>query len=181
MKFITAIFCLITLAFSVSAQKSVDVLATATGKTFTAADLDAQAQQIIENRQKIIADARLELFAGQVSDALLLKEAEARKTTVEKLLETEIKSKIPDPSAAQIQAIYDANSEQLKNKPLAEVRPQLVSYLRREPEQKATESFIAALKTKYKPVFAKDVNAPNLKLVRRFSDGRFETDHAQRF
>ena len=163
MKFITAIFCLLIPAFTVLAQKPVDVLATATDKTFTAADLDIQTQQIIQNRQKIIADARIELFAGQVSEQLLAKEAEARKTTVEKLLETEIKSKIPDPSAAQIQAVYDANSEQLKNKPLAEVRPQIVSYLRRAPEQKATENFIAALKTKYRPVFAKDVNAPNLK------------------
>ncbi len=163
MKFITAIFCLLIPAFSLLAQKPDDVLAMATGKTFTVADLDTQTQQVWQNRQKIIANARLELFAKHVSDLLLAKEAEARKTTVEKLLETEVKSKISDPPIAQIQATYDANSSQLGNKPLAEVRPQIVSYLRREPEQKATEIFIAALKTKYKPVFGKDVNAPNLK------------------
>jgi protein-disulfide isomerase len=163
MKFITAFFCLIVLTFSAFAQKTDEVLATATNKTFTASILNAQAQRTWLNRQKIIADERLELFARQVSDILLSMEAAARKTTVEKLLEAEVAAKIPDPTDAQIKAIYDANSDRLGNKPLAEVRPQIVAFLRREPEQKATENFIAALKTKYKPVFGKDVNAPNLK------------------
>ena len=138
-------------------------MATAANKTFTASILNAQAQQTWQNRQKIIADARLELFAKQVSDILLLTEAAARKTTVGKILETEVAAKVADPSAEQIKAIYDANQDRLENKPLAEVRPQLIAFLRREPEQKATENFIAALKTKYKPVFGKDVNAPDLK------------------
>ena len=55
------------------------------------------------------------------------------------------------------------NQKSFGNKTLEEVRPQIVAFLRREPERKATENFIAALNTKYKPVFGKDVNAPNLK------------------
>ena len=163
MKSITAFFCLIILAISAFAQKTDEVLATAANKTFTASILNAQAQQTWQNRQKIIADARLELFAKQVSDILLSIEAAARKTTVEKMLETEVVAKVADPSAERIKEIYDANSDRLGNKPLAEVRSQIVGFLRREPEQKATENFIATLKTKYKPVFGKDVNAPNLK------------------
>lgn len=163
MKFITAFFCLLILAFSAFAQKTDEVLATATGKTFTAANLDAQTQQVWQNRQKIIADARLELFAGQVSDILFSLEATARKATVEKMLVTEVAAKVTDPSAAQIKAIYDANSDRFDGKTLEQVRPQLVSYLRREPEQKATENFVSVLKVKYKTVFGKDVNAPNLK------------------
>lgn len=163
MKFITAFFCLILFSFSAFAQKPDEVLATATGKTFTAANLDEQAQQAWLNRRKIIENERLELFAGQVSDILLGMEAAARKTTVEKLLETEVSSKIADPTAAQIKAIYDANQDRLGNKTLEETKPQIVAYLRREPEQKAAENYIATLKTKYKPAFGRDVNAPNLK------------------
>ena len=70
MKFIAAFFCLIVLTFSAFAQKTDEVLATATNKTFTASILNAQAQQTWQNRQKIIADTRLELFAKQVSDIL---------------------------------------------------------------------------------------------------------------
>ncbi|CAN5768643.1 hypothetical protein BH20ACI4_BH20ACI4_17050 [soil metagenome] len=163
MKFITAFFCLIIFTFSAFAQKADEVLATAANKTFTASILNDQAQQIWLNRQKIIADERLELFAEQVSGILLSMEAAARKTTIEKLLAAEVAAKVPDPSAAQIKAVYEANSDRLGNKPLAEVRPQIVGFLRREPEQKAAEKFIATLKTKYKPAFGKDVNAPNLK------------------
>ena len=181
MKFTAAFFCLIILTLSVFAQKADEVLATATNKTFTASILNNQAQQTWQNRQKIIADARLELFAKQVSDILFALEAAARKTTVEKMLETEVAAKVADPSAERIKAIYEANQDRLGNKPLAEVRPQLVAFLRREPEQKATENFIAALKTKYKPVFGKDVNAPNLKLGRHFGNRRFKTNHGQGF
>ncbi|MEO6588845.1 MAG: thioredoxin domain-containing protein [Pyrinomonadaceae bacterium] len=162
MKFITAIFCLLIFALSGFAQKTDEVLATSAGKTFTAVNLDEQTQKAWLNRRKIIADARVELFAGQVSDILLATEAAARKTTVKKLLEAETTAKVADPSTAQIQAIYEANKDRLENKPLAEVRPQIVSYLRREPEQKAAETFIAALKIKHKTVFGKDVNSPNL-------------------
>ena len=163
MKFITAFFCLILLSFSVYSQKPDEVLATATNKTFTASILNEQAQQIWLNRQKIIADERLELFAGQVSEILLSLEAAARKTTVEKLLEAEVAAKVADPTAAQIKAIYDANQNSLGNKTLEEVRPQIVVFLRQEPEQKAAENFVTTLKTKYKTAFGKDVNAPNLK------------------
>jgi hypothetical protein len=90
-------------------------------------------------------------------------EAAAQKMSVKKLLEAEIAAKVADPSAEQIKAVYDANQDRLGNKPLAEVRPQIVAFLRREPEQKAMENFIAALMAKYKPTFDKDVNAPNLK------------------
>lgn len=163
MKFTVTFFCLVILVFSAFAQKADEVLANAANKTFTASILNPQAQQAWQNRQKIIADERLELFARQVSDVLLGMEAAARKTTIAKLLETEISAKVPNPSAEQIQATYDANRDRLGNKTLEEIRPQIVAFLRREPEQKATENFIAALKAKYKPVFGKGVNAPNLK------------------
>ena len=163
MKSIAAFFCLIIFTFSAFAQKTDEVLATAANKTFTASILNEQAQQAWLNRQKIIADERLVLFAGQVSEILLSLEAAARKTTVEKMLEAEVAAKVADPTAAQIKAIYDANKDSLGNKTLAEVRPQIVAFLRQEPEQIAAENFVTTLKTKYKPAFGKDVNAPNLK------------------
>lgn len=162
MKFFTAVFCLAVFAFSIFAQKPDEVLATATNKTFAASALDEQGQKALANRQEIIADARLELFAKQVSEILLATEAAAKKTTIEKL-EAEAFAKVAAPQDEQIQAVYDANKDRLGNKPLEQVRPQIVAFLRREPEQKALENYIAALKTKYKTVFGKDVNAPDLK------------------
>jgi protein-disulfide isomerase len=163
MKFIATIFFLFFLAFSAAAQKADEVLATAAGKTFTVSVLDEQVRAAWENRKKTLADERLELFAEQVAGLLLEAEAGARKTTVEELLEAEVAAKIADPSAEQIRAVYEANRERLGDRPLEQVRPQIVAYLRSGPEQKRTESFIAELKAKHKPVFGKDVNAPGLK------------------
>jgi hypothetical protein len=66
------------------------------------------------------------------------------------------------PTDAQIQAIYDANRAAIGSKTLDEVRPQIVAYLKREPEQNAYNAYVSDLKTKYKVRLGKDVNAPNL-------------------
>ena len=163
MKLITTIICLFIFVFSLFAQKTDEVLATANGKNFTAQNLSPEAQKLWQNLPKSLAGARTELFAQQISDLLLEAEAAARKTNVEKLVEAELKAKVADPPAAQIQAVYDANRDKLGSKTLSEVRAQIVAFLRREPEQKALMNFVTELKTKYKPVFGKDVNAPNLK------------------
>lgn len=162
MKIFTAFFCLLILSLSIFAQRSAEVLATATNKTFTISNLNEQAQGAYSNRKELVAKLRLELFAKQVTDILFSAEAAARKTTVDKL-EAEAVAKVADPSAEQIQAIYEANQSRLGNKTLAEVRPQIVAFLRREPEQKATENYIGMLRTKHKATFGKDVNAPDLK------------------
>ena len=132
------------------------------GKNFTVKNLSPEAQQLWTSLPKSLAGARTELLAQQVADLLLEAESAARKMTIENLVETTIK-KVPDPPAEQIQAVYDANRDRLGGKTLAEVRPQIVAYLRREPEQKALVAMITELKTKHKPAFGKDVNAPNLK------------------
>lgn len=163
MKFVLTIIFLFIFAFSLFAQKTDEALATTVNKTFTSADLSPEARQAWENRQKLIAEQRQELFARQVAGILFGMEAATKKTSVENLLETEVGAKVADPTDAQIKAVYDANRANLGDKTLPEVRPQIVAFLRREPEQKATENYIAALKTKYKPAFAKDVNSPRLK------------------
>lgn len=162
MKFFTAVFCLLILSLSIFAQKPDEVLATAANKTFTVSNLDESAQKALTNRKELIAETRLELLSQQVAEMLFSAEAAARKTTVDKL-KAETTAKVADPPAEQIQAVYDANQARLGNKPLEQVRPQIVAFLRREPEQKALENYIGTLKTKHKAAFGKDVNAPDLK------------------
>jgi len=162
MKFFTAVFCLLTLSLSVLAQKTNEVLATATNKTFTVSNLDEETQKVLVNRRELVAEMRLEIFSQQIAEMLISAEAAARKTTVDKL-KAEAVAKVSDPPAEQIQTVYDANQARLGNKPLEQVRPQIVAFLRREPEQKALGNYIGTLKTKHKATFGKDVNAPGLK------------------
>ncbi len=161
MKFFSAIL-LLFLSFSVFAQTSEVILATANNQNFTSKDLAPNVREAFENLPKTIAEARKELLERQITEILLETEAAAHKTTVEKLIEKEANSKIPNPTDAQIQAVYDANRQTIGDKTVKEMTPQIVAFLRRDLEQKAFTDYVSTLKTKYKISSAKDVNAPNL-------------------
>lgn len=153
---------LLFLSFNVFAQNAEDVLATANNQTFTAKDLAPSVRETFENLPKAIAEKRNELLEQQIAGILLETESAARKTTVEKLIEKEVSLKIPNPTDAQIQAVYDANRAAIGDKTVKDVRPQIVVFLRRDLEQKAFNDYISTLKTKYKVSIGKDVNTPNL-------------------
>ncbi len=157
-----SVVILLLLTFNIFAQKPDEILATANGQNFTAKDLAPEVQQALADLPATLKEARQSLLEQQITGILFEKEAAARKLTVEKLIETEVKAKTPAPTDKEIQAIYDANRANIGSQTLEEIRPQIVAYLRREPEQKAYAEFLSNLKLKYKVALGKDVNAPNL-------------------
>ena len=156
-------FLLLFLSFSIFGQKTDEILATANNQSFTAKDLSPEVRAAFENLPKTLTEVRKAFLEQQIADLLLETEAAARKVTVEKLIETQVGAKIPAPTDAQIQAVYDANRVAIGDKTLTEVRPQIIAFLKREPEQKALLAYISALKTKYKVTYEKDVNSNALK------------------
>jgi len=150
------------LSFNLFAQKTDEILATANGQNFTARDLAPDVQQSFANLPKNLSETRRVLLEQAIGEILFEREAAARKLTVEKLVETEVKAKVPAPTDGEIKAVYDANRASIGNQTLEEIRPQIVVYLRREPEQKAYADYVSQLKSKYKVALGKDVNAPNL-------------------
>lgn len=161
MKILLSVFCLLFFSF-VSFAQTGEILATVNNQNLTTADLPAQVASNYNNLPQIIREQRSDLFAQQIADILLDAEAGTRKTTVQNLVATEVGAKIPQPSETQIQAVYDANRDQLGGKTLAEVRPQIVGFLQREPQQKALVEYVERLKTTHKTQILKDVNAPLL-------------------
>ncbi len=157
-----SVIVLLFLTFNTFAQKPDEILATANGQNYTAKDLAPEAQQTLTNLPATLKGARQALLEQQIIEILFEKEAAAQKLTIEKLVATEVKAKIPAPTDKEIQAVYNANRAALGSQTLSEVRPQIVAYLRREPEQKAYAELVSNLKLKYKVAFGKDVNAPNL-------------------
>lgn len=153
---------LLFLSFNSFAQKSGDVLATANGRDYTVADLAPEIRADFESLPSRMMNVRQSLLENQIGDLLFETEAAAQKTTVDKLIEKDIRAKTPAPTEAQIKAVYDANRAQIGDKTLAEVRPLIVNHLRREPEQKAFAVYLSNLKVKYKVALVKDVNAKNL-------------------
>jgi protein-disulfide isomerase len=156
------IFTLFLGAVFISAQ-SREPLATANGQTFNADDLSSNGRQLYDQFVQLPAMLRTQELADSINDALLEEEAKFRKITVDKLIDLEVTRKVPNPPETELQALYNANRAQLGNSSYAEVRPQLLRYLRNDPESKALESLIAALKKKYKITPGVDVNSPSLK------------------
>ncbi len=162
MKIFAVFFSLVIFTFVSFAQTSEQVLATANNQTFTTGDLPPEARQALENLPNQIAEMRARLLEQQIAEMLLETESAARKTTPEKLIQKEVNAKIPNPTDAQVQAVFDANRATVGDKTIKEIRPQIVVFLRRDLEQKALTDYISNLKTKYKVSIGKDVNWANL-------------------
>ena len=163
MKFIAVAFCLIIFSFALFGQTSEQVLAIADGQKFAVKDLPPNVREQYEKLSAIVAARRKELLTQQMVETLLEQEAAARKISVDALLEKEVSSKVPNPKDGDIEAVYNANRSAIGNKTLAQMRFQIINFLRNEPEQKALETLINQLKIKYKAAVLKDVNAVNLK------------------
>lgn len=161
MKFLFIFFCLIISVSGLAAQTG-ETIATANKQNFTLNDLPPQIAENYRKLPQIIKDLRTELLAQQIADRLLGAEAKTRNTTVENLVATEVRAKIPAPGEAQIKAVFDANKDQIGDKTLTEMRPQIVEFLRRDPEQKGLIEYIARLKPLHKATLLKDVNTPFL-------------------
>lgn len=155
------VFLIFVLAMTAAAQKPDDVLATATGRTFTIRDLSSATQEEVKLLPTRVFATRTEILDQMVNQRLLDAEAKLLGISSGKLLANE-KAKIADPTAAAVKAVYDANRKALGELTLEQARKQIVSFLRREPEQKAMGALFGRLKAKHKFVAGKAVNSANL-------------------
>lgn len=162
MKLGSIISLLFILVATSIAQKPEDRLATATGITFSAGSLSGPVQKLYLGQNSAVAAERTQLLGSLVGETLLQTEATAQGVTVDALLAAAAK-KASEPSAAEIKAVYDANRAALGERPLEQVTPQIVSFLRGGAEQKAITELVGTLKTKHKFVAGKDINAADLK------------------
>ena len=153
---------LLTLPATLFAQIAETTLATAKGKTFTQSVLSPDGRNAFANQKAQFEAARTELLSQTIAEGLLDLESKAGGSTPEKLISS-VRSKVPEPAAELVRSVYDANRAALGNRPLDEVRKDIVSYLKRDPEQKAVEEYIASLQTRYKYSAGKNVNAADLK------------------
>jgi len=143
------------------AQKTDDILATATGHTFRLSNLSADTQKDVADLPVNIPKARVALLDQLVSQRVFNAEAKTRGVTVSKFVADE-KAKVKDPTEAEIQTVLDANADKLAGIAPANARKQVITFLRNAPEQKALGDLFTQLKVKFKVTPGKDVNAPGL-------------------
>lgn len=141
------------------------VLATIKGKPFTEQQLPAESKSRYNDIKKAMADRRLELLDTMIIMRLVELETTARGVSGEELYSVEVSSKVAEPTDDEIKVIYEENKGRLGNKPLTEVRDQVIRALKQRDTQNLQTRFIESLRTKYKSAPGKDVNAADLRLT----------------
>ncbi len=148
-------------------------VATVNDLTFSAADIapevsaailndpDLYLHDFYQDREKAIREARQRAVDVRVSSMLIAAEAKKRSMTTDVFLDAEINQKIPPPTDAEVQAVFDANRAQLGND-LASVRPNIINYLRGQRAEQARADLVNRLKMTNTVMKGADVNAPNL-------------------
>ena len=159
----TALVILLCL-IPVYSQESYTPLATMNGRSFTAQDLPPDIGNAWLSLPSTLIKARKELLEMQIESVLMSQEAAKRSLDKEALHEQEIHSKVPDPDEKAIKDLYEKNRAALGSSTLEDVRPQLVRYLRKKPEEKAQKAFIASLRTAAKIQYGKPLTSPKFSL-----------------
>ena len=125
-------------------------LATVGDKTITQADVEQHiAARLVELDQERY-DALKQGLDELVAEELFTQEAKARNLTPEALEEQEIVGKIPDPSDADVQKVYDENKDRLEGQSLDQIKPRIVAYLKGQQGMQRRDAFITELKGKHK-------------------------------
>ena len=135
-----------------SSARADEVLATVGDKSFTRSEIETREKakliEIEAQKYEIIREGLDEA----VAEELFKLEAAARKITPEQLDKDEVDAKVPAPSDAEIQKVYDENKDDLQGQTLEQVKPQIVEYLKADKAQARRIAFVNELKAKYKAV-----------------------------
>ena len=137
-------------------------LAILNDRTITLDDIDPNVRELANRLDGEIVLARNRVLAEQIDVLLFDAEAGRRRITINRLFEVEVKQRTVDPTAEEIQAIYDANRAQFGAASLTTVRPQIVAYLRRESGQKLATDLAARLRKRFPVVMGANVNSQTL-------------------
>ncbi len=158
-------FIIILVLYSVTAfaQSDLDALAVVGGRTFTAQDLDPKIAEDWNGLGKRTEEARAALLEQQIDRKVLDLEAGKRGVSIDDLIKTEVSDKVPEPTDAEVKQVYDDNKSEIGPVPLAEVRPQIVRFLKQQAEREATAKYLDNLKAGHKIAKGKDINANGLK------------------
>jgi protein-disulfide isomerase len=136
-------------AQSLAPPKNLPPLATVDGQTVTDDDLapfvQSQLRPLREQEFQIKKKALDTLIGQRVLEA----EAKKKGLTTEKLLEQEVDSKLPEPTDAEVGAIYAVQKEQI-NRPFEEVKTQLQQTLKRAKIQQARQDYSTRLREQAK-------------------------------
>ncbi|MBI1818201.1 MAG: thioredoxin domain-containing protein [Deltaproteobacteria bacterium] len=136
---------LVISAASIARAADSAVLATLDGAPITEAEVAKVIQGRLIGLESQIYDAKKEGIDSIVSQRLLEKAAKAQHLTVDALLKKEVAARVSDPSADEVEQLYEQNKENI-GRPLEEVRPALIEHLRNARIEAAREAYLQQLR-----------------------------------
>lgn len=104
---------------------------------------NGQAARTMHNQ---VYQARKQALDAYITDQLIEQEAKKRGIPRDQLVKQEVDDKIPEPTDAEIEQTYNSNKARLGGKPLAEVKPQLVPFLKGQKRQAQMQDFVRSLR-----------------------------------
>jgi protein-disulfide isomerase len=123
------------------------VVATYGDKKITAADLDAELGDQLQEVEKQKYQIRVQAIDKMVVQALVKAEAAKKGLTEEVFLKGEIDDKVPPPSDAEIQAMFDQNASQLPpGSKLEEYKDRIADFMTRPKKQERAKALFDDLR-----------------------------------
>ena len=105
-----------------------DTLATINGVKITTKDIEEPIKEQIEKLHNQVIEARKRELDLQINSKLLDREAKKRGISTIKLLETEVVSKVKEPTEAEARAFYDQNKSRISEE-FKDANPAIVNHL----------------------------------------------------
>jgi protein-disulfide isomerase len=127
-----------------------EVVATIGERKITRAELEKHVKpklmQLEAQRFQVLQEGLEELVANELYSL----EAKARNISVDELVKRELEAKVGEPSAEEVQKLYDDNKDELEGQTLEQLRPQLIQYLKQQKMAERHQQFLEELRKKYK-------------------------------
>jgi protein-disulfide isomerase len=125
-----------------------DVLAVVGGVELTRKDVEAQNPDQFQQARRQLHQLTEQTLDQAIRRQLLELEAEERRISVQELLAAEVDARVPEPSEAQVDSVYQAYRDQL-DLPIDSVAGRIRDFLRSQSRQDYHDSFLAVLTGQY--------------------------------
>ena len=138
------------------------LLAVVNGQNVTTAEIDPRAREEAESLNDKIAEARRQILELQLNTLLLDAEASRRKMTSQQLYDVEVKRKLTEPTAAEINKFVETNRDAINQSDPETMKKDVAAYLLGEKETRLSGELVNRLRTAMPVVNGADVNASTL-------------------
>jgi protein-disulfide isomerase len=138
------------------------LLAVVNGQNVTTAEIDPRVREEVEGLNDRIAEARRQILELQVNTLLLEAEATSRKMTAQQLYDAEVKRKLTEPTAAEINKFIEENRDAINQSDPEAMKKDVAAYLLGAKETRLSGELVSRLRASMPVVKGADVNAATL-------------------